>query len=133
MAMELCRDAPPCQSTPGSHGAFATSRRCSAQYKASADQSQMFLFTIKGLKRISKPSGLAQLLVRLPAFSKRGEARVAGWSGGSREATRYLSGGFMTLMWICSTFNWNSLRIHGAENVRRSGNEGFERPNVSCK
>lgn len=89
--------------------------------------------TIKRFKRIFKPSGSAQLLVSLPAFSKEREARRAGWSGGSREATRYLPGGFMILMWICSTFNWNSLRIHGAENVRRSGNEGFERPNVSCK
>jgi len=72
--------------------------------------------------------------VKLPTFSKNG-GRLEQQGGAGAWAKPYdtFQGGFMIQMWICSTFNWNSLRIHGAENARDSGNEDFERPNVSCK
>lgn len=72
--------------------------------------------------------------MKLLTFSeKRGRQEQQGGAGASGKPYGTFQGGFMIQMWICSTFNWNSLRIHGAENVRGSGNEDFERPNVSCK
>lgn len=60
--------APLCQSTPGSRSEPQVFCTVQSLHRSITNVS----VTIKRLKRIFKPSGSARLLVRLPAFSRRG-------------------------------------------------------------